>query len=141
MGLIAREIEARGIPTLCFSSALSITQAVKPPRAVYLDYPLGHTTGKPEDPDNQRDIMQAALMAFENISSSGEIVPLEFSWQADDSWKDKVMRPRQAGAQNHPSEHQDDRVERWPTPQYQNEADAQAADPACPTCIFPESAP
>ena len=46
------------------SSALDITQSVHPPRAVFLDYPLGHTTGKPHEPALQRDILLQALDAL-----------------------------------------------------------------------------
>lgn len=129
---------------MCFSSALSITQAVNPPRAVYLDYPLGHTTGKVADPENQTAIMHAALQAFVDIRHPGEISNLDFHWSADDSWKDRVMRPSPAADSADDSAgaddtHKDDRVARLATPQYQTAADAQAADPACPTCVFLES--
>ena len=135
MGLIAREIEARGIPTLCMSSALSITQAVNPPRAVYVDYPLGHTSGKPLDPQDQLQIMTQTLEAFGTIRRPGEIRDLGRVWQDDDSWKDRVMRPNNSrgSAQKRQT---DDRVERFETPQYQSEADARAADPNCATCVF-----
>jgi hypothetical protein len=70
VGLIAREVEAAGIPTLCMTSAYDITQAVNPPRAVFLNYPLGHQTGKPDDSANQRAIVLAALKASPAGSSS-----------------------------------------------------------------------
>jgi hypothetical protein len=65
VGLIVREVEAAGIPTLCMTSAYDITQAVNPPRAVFLNYPLGHQTGKPNDSEGQRAIIRDALGAFE----------------------------------------------------------------------------
>jgi hypothetical protein len=114
------------------SSALSITQAVNPPRAVFLDYPLGHTAGKPHDKADQRRIMIDTLRALESIQSPGTVVSLNNTWSSDHSWKDTVMRPR--GDSNSP--HNDDRVERFPDPQYQTEQDALLADPACPTCVF-----
>ena len=61
MGLIARETEKRGIPTISLTSALSITRSVNPPRAVFTDYPLGHTSGKPGDAYSQRHILNVAL--------------------------------------------------------------------------------
>lgn len=132
MGLIAREIEAHGIPTLSLSSARSITAAVAPPRAVFLDYPLGHTAGRRHDPENQLDIMHQALEGFAAIERPGTIVDLPHRWGPDDDWKNTVMRPGEGS-----KGHADDRVERHSTPQYQNEADARAADPACPSCVFP----
>ncbi len=125
------------------SSALSITRAVNPPRAVYLDYPLGRTAGKPTNPDNQRQVMRDTLAAFAEIANPGDIVRLDYEWTADDSWKDRVMRPdpdKAASSTKGSSEHEDDRVERHDTPQYQTAADAEAADASCPTCVFLEDA-
>ena len=134
MGLVAREIEARGIPTLSMSSALSITQAVNPPRAVYLDYPLGHTSGKPLDEDNQLAVMRATLEAFAQLDTPGQAQHLPFEWAADHSWKDRVMRPTES--QGGDKTNHDDRVARFDTPQYQDPRDADQADPQCPSCVF-----
>ena len=139
MGLIAREIEQRGIPTLSMSSARSITAAVNPPRAVYLDYPLGRTAGKPNDPNNQMQIMQATLQAFANIQTPGQIVDLDQQWRTDDEWKERVMRPDPNKDKTADANHNDDRMARFDTPQYQTQQDAELADPACPTCVFLEA--
>jgi hypothetical protein len=87
VGLIARELEAAGIATLCMTSALDITRAVNPPRAAFLDYPLGHTTGKPYDPELQRAIMRGALAAFESLTTPGSVKILPFVWSEDETWK------------------------------------------------------
>ena len=72
------------------TSALDITQAVKPPRAVFLNFPLGHQTGKPHDRELQRRIVRDALAAFETISRPGEIVELPYVWDANDrSWEER----------------------------------------------------
>jgi hypothetical protein len=94
VGLIAREVEAAGIPTLCMTSAYDITQAVNPPRAVFLNYPLGHQTGKPDDLANQRAIVLAALNAFETISKAGTIVELPYVWDPNDRrWEETDYTP------------------------------------------------
>ncbi len=77
-------VEAAGIPTLCMTSALDITQAVNPPRAVFVNFPLGHQTGKPHQPDLQRQIVREALRAFETIDQPGTIVTLPYVWDPDD---------------------------------------------------------
>jgi hypothetical protein len=141
VGLIAREIEARGIPTLSMSSALSITRAVNPPRAAYLDFPLGHTAGKPHRPALNRAILRDALTGFESLGRPGEVLMLDYEWLDDDAWKDSVMRPRADSAV-----HDDSRVERYPDPQYQTDADRAAADAAlaaggCATCVWLDEAP
>ena len=72
------------------TSALSITRAVAPPRAAFVDFPLGHTTGKPHDRTLQRDLLRDALAAFETIATPGEIVRLPYSWDDDDGWKEST---------------------------------------------------
>ena len=78
-------VEEAGIPTLCMTSALDITRAVKPPRAVFLNFPLGHQAGKPNDRELQRAIVRDALSAFEAIRTPGEIVKLRYVWDPNDS--------------------------------------------------------
>ena len=127
MGLVARHLEAAGIPTLCVTSALDITNAVRPPRAAFLDYPLGHTTGKPGEPELQRRIMIEALDAFTSLTSPGTVKTLPFRWSDDESWKDRAFAEG------------DDRLPRHDTPQYQCEEDRRLASlagaPPCPVCV------
>ncbi len=135
VGLIAREVERRGIPTICMSSAYSITAAVNPPRAVYVDFPLGHTAGKAGDKALQRRIMIDTLSALDGILAPGTIRELPYQWSADDSWKDYAMRPKPGGRAS------DDRVERYDSPQYQSAEDEDAAQAAlaaggCPGCVW-----
>ncbi len=137
MGLIAREIEKRGIATVSLSSAYSITRAAFAPRAIYLDFPLGRTAGKRDDVAMQRDVMRAALARLRDAEAPGEIVELPYRWAETDDWKDGVMRA-QAGRDS--ESHQDNRSARLGTPQYQTEEDAALADPDCPTCIYPDGA-
>ncbi len=77
-------VEAAGIPTLSMTSALDITRAVNPPRAVFLNFPLGHQTGKPNQPDLQRQIVRDAMRAFETITKPGTIVELPYVWDPND---------------------------------------------------------
>jgi hypothetical protein len=116
------------------SSALSITAAVNPPRAVFLDFPLGHTAGRANDIAGQRRIMIDTLSALDTIQVPGTIRTLNYQWAETDDWKDSVMRPEPG------REHSDNRTERDDRPQYQLEADrtAVADERHCPGCYFPE---
>ncbi len=72
------------------TSALDITQAVKPPRAVFLNFPLGHQTGKPNQPQLQRRIVLDALRAFETIEKPATIIQLPYVWDPNDrSWEER----------------------------------------------------
>lgn len=94
MGLIARAVEEAGVPTLAMTSALDVTQAVKPPRSVFVNFPLGHQTGKPNDPALQRAILRDALAAFETIDRPGRIVELPYVWDpSDSSWEETDYKP------------------------------------------------
>ena len=71
------------------TSALDITRAVKPPRAVFVNFPLGHQTGPPDQPDLQRRIVTDAMRAFETITKPATIVELPYVWDPDDrSWEE-----------------------------------------------------
>ena len=87
MSLIARQLETDGLPTLCIVSALDIIESARPPRAMFVDYPLGHTTGRAFDAANQTSIVAAALRAFESIDAPGQIVAFPDQWSADQSWR------------------------------------------------------
>ncbi|MEM7542511.1 MAG: hypothetical protein AAF384_13145 [Pseudomonadota bacterium] len=118
--LIARYLEASGIPTLCIGSALDILQAGNPPRAVFIDYPLGHTMGRPFDRHNQRAIVNDALSAFESISEPGTILSLDYQWPDSPAWKSE------AGS----TSGDDTRAPRDTEPVYQMESDRIAAEAA-----------
>jgi len=126
VGLVARHTEAAGIPTLCVTSARDITRAVNPPRAAFLDFPLGHTTGKPHEPDLQRQILVEALSSFETMTAPGSMKELPFRWSEDEEWKAKAFAEG------------DDRTPRHDTPQYQDEGDRRLAEEggarSCPVC-------
>ena len=124
MGLIARELESVGIPTLSLTSARDISASAGVPRGAFLDYPLGHTAGKANETELNRSIMLDTLLAFESIDEPGTIVDLPYHWDPTDDWKDDAMRPLVPSPGADPI---DDRVERFPEPPYQLREDADAA--------------
>jgi len=126
VGLIARQLEESGIPTVTLTSARDITRAVNPPRAVFLDFPLGHTSGRAHDPVEGRQIVWGALRAFADADAPGWIRDMPFRWDDDDSWKDSVMRPVDPDSVSSDST-DDERSPRRDSPQYQSPDDAAAA--------------
>ena len=94
VGLVAREIERAGISTLCMTSAWDITFSVRPPRAVFLNFPLNHQTGKAGEPELQRRILLDALRAFETLWAPGQMLSLPYVWDPGDrSWEDTDWGP------------------------------------------------
>ncbi|MFV0259401.1 MAG: hypothetical protein ACK5PP_13265 [Acidimicrobiales bacterium] len=112
-----------------FTSARSITERANPPRSVFVDLPLGHTTGLPGDIDGQRTILRTGIAAGLAMTEPGTIVDLPYHY-VDDAWKANPLgwsRKRQnLGSSGKPSG--DSRTGRSDQPQYQNEADRAAAD-------------
>ncbi len=120
MSMLARMFDDAGIPSTCIVSALDIVQSVKPPRAAFVDYPLGHTAGKPNDPEDQYDIVKSALELFASVTEPGTIVDLGRSWDRDPEWKAKTLA----------DDGVDRRGARDTTPRYQYPEDKMLADAA-----------
>ena len=90
MSLVARHLEANGIPTVVLCSARDITASAFPPRAVFVNYPLGNTSGRPYDPENQREIVKQALEVLEAATEPGRIVDTRHCWSDDEGWMERV---------------------------------------------------
>jgi len=90
VSLVARHLEAAGIPTVILACARDITASAFPPRAVFLNYPLGNPAGRPHDPENQHAVLEAALSLLETARAPGTIVDLPHRWAPDDGWMARV---------------------------------------------------
>ena len=91
MGLVARVFEGEGIPTVTMSSARDITDRIKPPRVAFLNYPLGNSVGRPDEPGEQREILRQALTLLESDLHPGSTVNLPMPWR-DPSWIASLVR-------------------------------------------------
>mmetsp|Transcript_126537 Transcript_126537/g.369751 ORF Transcript_126537/g.369751 Transcript_126537/m.369751 type:complete len:138 (-) Transcript_126537:75-488(-) len=80
--MIAREVEARGIPTVVMGSAFDILSSAWPPRTAFVNYPLGHQGGKPFDPADQYRLVKAAVEGLELHSKPGQVNVLDCDWGA-----------------------------------------------------------
>ena len=70
MGLIAGEIERRGIATTSVTTLREITEKVRTPRALAVPYALGYPLGKPGNPELQTRILRAAFALLESPGPS-----------------------------------------------------------------------
>ena len=61
VGLIQRAIEYAGITTVSISLLREITEKLRPPRALFVPYPLGYPLGEPNNPLLQLRIMRTAF--------------------------------------------------------------------------------
>ncbi len=83
MGLIQREIEKQGIPTIGVSIVRQYSEKVKPPRTVFLRWPFGHPFGEPFNAAQQRVVLAEALRALTTIAVPGTIIDLPYRWRRE----------------------------------------------------------
>jgi len=74
VGLIQRILEEQGISTVSISLNLAMTKKVKPPRALYPGFSLGHPLGRAHDRDIQLQVLQDTLGLLEMDLEPGEVV-------------------------------------------------------------------
>jgi D-proline reductase (dithiol) PrdB len=74
VGLIQRAIEEAGIPTVSISLNRTITEKVKPPRALLVGHPLGHPMGRPFDKKTQTSLLTEGLTLLGDIRVPGTLV-------------------------------------------------------------------
>jgi hypothetical protein len=77
VGLIQKEIERQGIPTIGISIVRSYTERIRPPRSIYLRLPFGHPLGEPFNVIQQLAVLEHAFEALYSISKPGEIVDID----------------------------------------------------------------
>lgn len=82
-GVLARAIERRGIPTASITTLYKQARCLKPPRASFLDFPLGCPAGRPRETAQQREIVKAALQHAEQAGQDWALKRLPFQWAAD----------------------------------------------------------
>jgi len=72
---LAREIEARGVPTLVITASPSATEAVHPPRAMTFDgSEIGRVVGRAGDRPFHQKVVRAALEMFAHDTPPGKVV-------------------------------------------------------------------
>ena len=73
-------VEESGIPTVVVSTGRDLSAQVRPPRTVFVNFPMGNSFGKPFDKDQQRTILLDALGALDSIKRGGEMIDLSYEW-------------------------------------------------------------
>lgn len=80
MGLVARVIEDMGIPTVTVSTGRDITALVRPPRSLFVNFPMGNTFGRAGDTAKQTEILRIALDFAVTAKEPGVMVDLPQQW-------------------------------------------------------------
>ena len=92
MSLIARHLEANGIPTVVMGCARDIVEHAGVARFLFSDFPLGNSCGKPNDVVMQRALTGMALNLLDSAAAPRTTVQTPFRWANDATWKRDFYR-------------------------------------------------
>jgi hypothetical protein len=87
VGLVARHLEANGIPTVIMGCGKDIVEHCGVPRFLFSDFPLGNSAGKPFDDESQRQTLELALQVLETAVAPRTTVQSPQHWCEDAAWK------------------------------------------------------
>ena len=87
MSLVARHLEAGGLPTVIMGCAKDIVEHCGVPRFLFSDFPLGNSAGRPFDVDSQAATLELALRVLESAPAARTTVQSPQRWLDDASWK------------------------------------------------------
>ncbi len=91
VSLVARHLEANGVPTVVMGCARDIVEHVGVARFLFSDFPLGNSAGKPFDEESQRATLASALSLLETATGPRTTVVSPQRWNADAAWKDDYL--------------------------------------------------
>ena len=80
MPVLARWIEAAGIPTVVVTMMPDVADALVAPRVVGVEFPFGHPFGMPHDRRMQRRVLETALTVLSGAARPGTRVDVDVEW-------------------------------------------------------------
>jgi D-proline reductase (dithiol) PrdB len=95
VSLVARHLEANGIPTVVFGTAKDIVEHCGVARFVFTDFPLGNSCGRSFDPEHQHEVIELGLQLLEHATAPRTTVQSPAVWSEDDRWKELIFTDEQ----------------------------------------------
>ncbi len=89
--LVARHLEANGIPTVLMGCAKDIVEHAAVPRFLFSDFPLGNSAGKPHNVASQDQTLELALRVLEAAPGARTTMQSPLRWAADAAWKQDYL--------------------------------------------------
>jgi hypothetical protein len=93
VSLVARHLEASGIPTVVMGCAKDIVEHCGVPRFLFSDFPLGNSAGKPHDVASQELTLELALTLLENAAEPRTTLQSPLRWSESAEWKLDYCNP------------------------------------------------
>lgn len=87
VSLVARLLEAHGIPTIVMGCAKDIVELAGVPRFLFSDFPLGNPAGRPHDAASQDFTLELALRVLESAPAARTTVQSPLRWADSPEWK------------------------------------------------------
>jgi hypothetical protein len=87
VSLVARHLEASGLPTVIMGCAKDIVEHCGVPRFLFSDFPLGNSAGRPFDAESQAFTLDLALRVLESAPGPRTTVQSPLRWREDADWK------------------------------------------------------
>ena len=97
--LVARHLEANGIPTVLMGCAKDIVEHAAVPRFLFSDFPLGNSAGKPHDVDSQARTLELALQVLEAAPGPRTTMQSPLRWAVSGDWKLDYLNLERIGAE------------------------------------------
>jgi hypothetical protein len=96
--VLARWIEAAGIPTVVVTMMPAVAEERRAPRIVGVEFPYGHPFGMPGDRTMQRQVLELALRVLAGAKEFGTRVDIDIEWpvplrEAYRAWQPKEASP------------------------------------------------
>ena len=96
MPVLARRVEAAGIPTVVVTMMPSVADRLLTPRVVGVEFPFGHPFGRPGDRATQRLVLHTALRVLAGAARSGTRVDVDLEWPQPRGEAYKAWQPPEA---------------------------------------------
>lgn len=93
VALAARRLEAAGIATVIMGCARDVVERAGVPRFLFSDFPLGHSAGRPDDPESQEQSLNLALDLLAGATGPRTTRTSPLTWPGPPGWKADYANP------------------------------------------------
>jgi D-proline reductase (dithiol) PrdB len=93
VSVLARLIEAAGIPTVIVTMMPAVSDALGAPRIVGVEFPFGHPFGMPHEPAMQERVLATALTVLAGAGRPGTRVDVDLAWPQDTKVAYRAWQP------------------------------------------------
>jgi hypothetical protein len=94
--VLARRIEASGVPTVVVTMMPALATAQRTPRTVGVEFPFGHPFGRPADRAMQRLVLETALVVLAGAERPGTRVDIDVEWPQPRAEAYRAWQPEEA---------------------------------------------